>query len=84
MGYVMGYPCFISGHRSVVLTSIPKEHVANADQWNNGMTFQVLVSSHSSFHVLAYLPWVLGSGQLPDSGQSDFGWQNLEAFRLRP
>ncbi|KAE8283666.1 hypothetical protein D5F01_LYC19069 [Larimichthys crocea] len=42
MGYLMGYLCVISGHRSVVLTSMTKEHVANADQWNNGTRFQVL------------------------------------------
>lgn len=42
MGYLMGYLCIISGHRSVVLTSLTKEHVANADQWNDGRRFQVL------------------------------------------
>lgn len=69
MGYLMGYLCIISGHRSVVLTSMTKEHVANADQWNNGTRFQVLVSSPSSFSVLAYAAMVLDLGKLPDSGQ---------------
>lgn len=68
-GYLMGYLCIISGHRSVVLTSLTKEHVANADQWNNGTRFQVLVSSPSSFGVLAYVAMVLDLGKLPDSGQ---------------
>ncbi|KAM8749867.1 uncharacterized protein AB9X84_014519 [Acanthopagrus schlegelii] len=48
MGYLMGYLCIISGHRSVVLTNMTKEHVANADQWNNGTRFQVLVDEHKS------------------------------------
>lgn len=68
IGYLMGYLCIISGHRSVVLTSMTKEHVANADQWDNGTRFQVLVSSPSSFNVLAYLAMVLDLGQLPDPG----------------
>ena len=45
MGYLMGYLCIISGHRSVVLTSMLKEHVANADVWMDGSRYQVLVSS---------------------------------------
>lgn len=62
MGYLMGYLCVISGHRSVVLTSMTKEHVANADQWNDGTRFQILVSSPSFFSVLAYLAMVLDLG----------------------
>ncbi|XP_071319573.1 uncharacterized protein [Trachinotus anak] len=59
MGYLMGYLCIISGHRSVVLTSMLKEHVANADQWNNGTRFQVLVDEHKSVRTFGQASLVL-------------------------
>lgn len=45
MGYMMGYLCIISGHRSVVLTNMLWEHVVNADRWMEGKRFQILVST---------------------------------------
>ncbi|KAM7401468.1 hypothetical protein PAMA_005597 [Pampus argenteus] len=59
MGYLMGYLCVISGHRSVVLTNMTKEHVANADQWNNGTRFQVLVDEHKSVRTFGQASLVL-------------------------
>ncbi|KAE8299896.1 hypothetical protein D5F01_LYC00019 [Larimichthys crocea] len=59
MGYLMGYLCVISGHRSVVLTSMTKEHVANADQWNDGTRFQILVDEHKSVRTFGQASLVL-------------------------
>ncbi|KAM7386012.1 hypothetical protein PAMA_008908 [Pampus argenteus] len=57
MGYLMAYLCVISGHRSVVLTNMTKEHVANADQWNNGTRFQVLGCKLSKPSKFLHLAW---------------------------
>ncbi|KAE8277197.1 hypothetical protein D5F01_LYC24966 [Larimichthys crocea] len=47
------------GHRSVVLTSMTKEHVANADQWNDGTRFQILVDEHKSVRTFGQASLVL-------------------------
>ena len=44
MGYIMGYLAMLTGHRSVVLTNMTKEHVTNFETWNHVKRFQVLVS----------------------------------------
>lgn len=43
-GYIMGYLIMLTGHRSVVLTNMTREHVRSHDSWKNGARFQILVS----------------------------------------
>ncbi|CAB1437543.1 unnamed protein product [Pleuronectes platessa] len=61
MGYLMGYLCIISGHRSVVLTSMLKEHVANADIWMDGSRYQVLVDEHKTVKTFGQASLVLNA-----------------------
>ncbi|XP_024122531.2 uncharacterized protein LOC112143027 [Oryzias melastigma] len=48
IGYIMGYLSIISGHRSTVLTEMEASDVMDADSWNNGQLFQLLVGSHKT------------------------------------
>ncbi|KAA8577873.1 hypothetical protein FQN60_007899, partial [Etheostoma spectabile] len=48
LGYIMGYMSMLTGHRSVVLTNMKKEHVRNSAKWNQGRRFQVLVDDHKT------------------------------------
>ncbi|XP_027140793.1 uncharacterized protein LOC104938579 [Larimichthys crocea] len=87
MGYLMGYLCVISGHRSVVLTSMTKEHVANADQWNDGTRFQILGQNLEGFRLLTYRQcYTRASFRILDNSTfhiadiSDMEMQNLEAL----
>ncbi|XP_038550742.1 uncharacterized protein LOC119884412 [Micropterus salmoides] len=48
MGYIMGYLCTLTGHRSVVLTNMTKENVVNFVCWNHGKRFQVLIDDQKT------------------------------------
>ncbi|XP_049456923.1 uncharacterized protein LOC125903812, partial [Epinephelus fuscoguttatus] len=48
IGYIMGYLSMLTGHRSIVLTNMTKEHVMNFETWDHGKKFQVLVDDHKT------------------------------------
>lgn len=43
-GYILGYLCILTGHRSIAMTNMTKESVAGCVSWNRGKLYQVLVS----------------------------------------
>lgn len=43
-GYIMAYLAILTGHRSIVLTNMTRENVAQCEAWDNGKKFQILVS----------------------------------------
>ncbi|XP_078019778.1 uncharacterized protein LOC144459464 [Epinephelus lanceolatus] len=48
IGYIMGYLSMLTGHRSIVLTNMTKEHVMNFETWDHGKKFHVLVDDHKT------------------------------------
>lgn len=48
MGYIIGYLCILTGHRSIVFTNMTKENVVNCDIWNHGKRFLVLEDDHKT------------------------------------
>lgn len=62
MGYIMGYLCILTGHKSIVLTNMTKENVVNFDCWNHGERFQVLVSTSIILGGLFTMDWTLEPG----------------------
>ncbi|XP_028254363.1 uncharacterized protein LOC114430242 [Parambassis ranga] len=46
MGYLMGYLCVLTGHRSVVMTNMTKENVLNAERTKHG--FHITVDEHKT------------------------------------
>ncbi|XP_024134832.1 uncharacterized protein LOC112150608 [Oryzias melastigma] len=48
MGYIMGYLSIISGHRSTVIREMEASDVMDADSWNNGRVWQILVGNHKT------------------------------------
>nr|XP_046245078.1 uncharacterized protein LOC124059268 [Scatophagus argus] len=46
MGYLMGYLCMLTGHRSVVMTNMTKENVLHAERSRQG--FHITVDEHKT------------------------------------
>ncbi|XP_041835271.1 uncharacterized protein LOC121635921 [Melanotaenia boesemani] len=48
MGYAMGYLSVLTGHRSSIFTSMRVQHVFNADSWEEGQKWQILIEEHKT------------------------------------
>ena len=62
MGYILGYLCILTGHRSIVFTNLTNENVINCESWNHGKRFLVLVSTSIVLGVLFTIGWTLEPG----------------------
>ncbi|CAL9698721.1 unnamed protein product [Knipowitschia caucasica] len=71
MSFILCYMAILTGHRSVVFTNLTKESVANADSWNSGTRFQVLVGDHKTTKSFGQAAIVLDS--------QEFDWLRLLA-----
>ncbi|XP_038550420.1 uncharacterized protein LOC119891063, partial [Micropterus salmoides] len=77
MGYIMGYLCILTGHRSVVLTNMTKENVVNFVCWNHGKRFQVLVDDHKTMQSFGQAAFNLN--------EEEFRWlENLANCKCSP
>ena len=52
LGYLMGYLAILTGHRSVVFCNLTNKHIDEAEDFDNGNKYRILVSVFPTVYYL--------------------------------